>query len=310
MEENFLIESLRENLKKAVEKNKVEGLLFSGGIDSSILAFLCPTAEAITVCLEHSGEDLNYAKRLASYLNIKHHCFLISVEEALNAIPRVIGILKTFDPAIPNDITVYFGLKFAKEKGMRSVMTGDGSDELFAGYSYMQSIRDLDGYIRKISSSLFFTSNVFSNFFKIDIIQPYLQREFVNFSLEIPVEFKIREDKGKLVGKWILRRAFENFLPEDIIWQNKRPLEQGSGTVKLRKIINSKISDDEFDKAKKDLPVRFINKEHFYYYKIYREKIGEIPSPLPDEDVCPGCGAGIKKGSFHCRVCGWAKKLF
>jgi len=305
-----IIQELRKNLKKAVVKNRAEGLLFSGGLDSAILAYLCPGIKTITVTLNSLGEDLKYARFLARSCRLKHYHRLVTVEEAIDAIPEVIKILKSFDPAIPNDIPVYFGLKFAKDLGIKTVMTGDGSDELFAGYSYMQGIPDLGGYIRRISSSMYFSSNILGDFFNIKIKQPYIDKEFVKFCLnKVPFDFKLKKINGKFTGKWILRKAFEGRLPDDIIWQDKRPLEYGSGATKLREIITAKVDEDEFKKARQIYPVKFINKEHFYYYKIYTKEVGEIPSPLPGEMPCPGCGAGLKKGGCHCRICGWAKKL-
>jgi len=304
-----IIDQLKEKLKKAVQRNLAEGLLFSGGLDSGILASLCPETKAITVTLESWGKDLKYARFLSTHLKIKHYHRVISIQEAIDAIPEVIKILKSFDPAIPNDVTVYSGLKLAKELGMKSVMTGDGSDELFAGYSYMQNISELESYIKKVSTSMHFSSNKFGNFFNLKIKQPYLDKEFIDFCLKIPTHLKLRKVKGKFTGKWILRKAFEDILPKEIIWQDKRPLEYGSGTTRLREIISSKVDDEEFKEKQNLYPVKFINKEHFYYYRIYKKEVGLIPEPLEEEEACPGCGAGLKKKSFHCRICGWTKKL-
>ncbi|MBC7323206.1 MAG: hypothetical protein H5T90_08930, partial [Acetomicrobium sp.] len=137
-------------LKKVVETNLGDGLLLSGGIDSTVLACLAPSAIAFTIDFESKGEDIEYAKKVTEILGMKHFCLTVSTEEAIEAIPIVIKILKTFDPAIPNDIVVYFGLKLAKEKGCVSVMTGDGGDELFGGYSYMAEL-NLNEYIPKIA---------------------------------------------------------------------------------------------------------------------------------------------------------------
>lgn len=300
---------LRKRLKEAVEKNPAEGLLFSGGLDSGILAYLCPDIKAITVTLNSWGEDLKYARFLAKSLGLKHHHRSISTREAIDAVPEIIKVLKSFDPVIPNDITVYLGLKFARDLGIESVMTGDGSDELLAGYSFMEKIPHLEDYIRRISQSMFFSSNVLGDFLDIKIEQPYLNKEFIDFCLGIPLTFKLKQVKEEFIGKWVLRKAFEDVLSEDIVWQDKRPLEYGSGTTKLREIISSRVSDDEFKQGKDIYPVKFISKEHFYYYKIYRKEVGLIPVPLPGERACPGCGAGLREEVRHCRICGWAEKL-
>ena len=300
---------LKKMLFEAVANSPANGLLFSGGLDSSILAFINPALKAITVSLKSSGEDIYYSNAAARLLNLEHFHRSIDVDEALAAIPKVIKILKTFDPAIPNDIVVYFGLKQAGEMGIGEVMTGDGSDELFAGYSFMQRIDNLKGYIERTARRMTFSSNAIGNFFGIKIRQPFLNKAFIDFSLGISTELKLKEQNGRLRGKWILRQAFEDTLSKEIIWQRKRPLEYGSGMTKIRKIISARVCDEEFAEANLytnniGAGIKFINKEHFYYYKIYRNVVGEIPRPKKEEKKCSDCGAGLKKQAYHCQVCG------
>lgn len=300
---------LKRKLIESVQKNRASGLLFSGGLDSAILASANPQIKAITVSLKSEGEDLKYATSLARLLNIEHYQKSVGVNEALAAVPKVIKILKTFDPAIPNDLVVYFGLKKAQELGINAVMTGDGSDELFAGYNFMQKISNLKGYIKKITPRIRFSSNKIGEFFKVRIVQPFLDREFINFSLGISPEFKIKKQNGKVWGKWILRKAFEESLPARIVWQSKRPLESGSGMSRIRRIISAGVSDEEFRQAKKASSVKFFSREHFYYYKLYKDIVGSIPQAGKGEKRCPGCGAGMKRDAHHCRICGYCKRL-
>ena len=219
-----MVNKLKQKLILSVQRNSAEGMLFSGGLDTSILALLSHEAVAINVSLEDYAPDLKFAKILEKFLHLKVYYQTIKIEEAISVIPEVIKILKSFDPAIPNDITVYFGLKFAKKLGLKSIMTGDGSDELLGGYDFMKEIKNLDNYIKRISKNMYFSSNKLGNFFGIEIKQPYMDKQFVNFALSIDKNFKIRKEKNKIFGKWILRKAFENSLPDDVIWQNKRPL--------------------------------------------------------------------------------------
>lgn len=299
-----MIFELREKLIKSVEKSKARGLLFSGGLDSAILAAINPGMKAITVTLELYGNDLAYAESIAKSFNLEHYHRKVAIDEAIEAIPEVIKVLKTFDPAIPNDLAVYFGLKTAVELNIDTVATGDGSDELFGGYSFMQKIDNLNEYIKKISQRMKFSSNNLGDFFGIKIQQPYLSSEIIDFALTLPREAKIRRNKNNLWGKWILRKAFEGKMPSKVIWQDKRPLELGSGMTKIREIISSKITDKEFEQAKKSLLVKFTSKEHYYYYRIYREVIGDVPKSKQGEKECPCCGTGMDLTAFHCKVCG------
>ncbi len=309
------VKQLREKLENAVRLNNAQGMLFSGGLDASILLTLTTHIKAINVSLESYGVDSQYARIVVENLGVSEfYEKVVKVDEAIASIPTVIRVLKSFDPAIPNDLAVYSGLKFAKDMGLGEIMTGDGADELFAGYDFMnpacagtdgvKNIEDVHRYIKRIAKSMSFSSNELGNFFNIRIKQPYLQESFSDFALNIPPEFKIKEENGKAWGKWILRKAFEDSLPYQIIWQNKRPLEYGSGMSKLREIIASTISDEEFRQKSKIHPVKFFNKEHLYFYEIYRKEVGDIPQVKDNQKRCPGCGAGMKLDSFHCKTCG------
>jgi len=297
------MKDIKIKLMEIVEKNPYKGLLFSGGLDTSILACLNPNTTAITISLEGNSDDIPYAISLAEKLKMRHFHRIVRINEAIEAIPEVIKILMSFDPALPNDLVVYFGLKFAKDMGIDSVATGDGSDELFAGYSFMEKLDNLEFYIRRISERMSFSSNLLGKFFGIKIIQPFIDKTIIDYALKIHPDLKIREYKGRIWGKWILRKAFEELLPKENIWQEKRPLEFGSGMTRLRKIISCKVSDEEF--RGNTSPIKFINKEHYYYYKIFRGVIGDVPKPKDAEVNCPGCGGGIKQGSIHCRICGY-----
>lgn len=300
-----IVHELKKKLTDNIRKNPAQGLLLSGGLDSAILATLNSHLKTITVSLKSYGEDMKYADAVAKFLNLAHYPIRVDIEETMASIPEVIKILKTFDPALPNDLTVYFGLKRAKEMNLPAVMTGDGADELFVGYEFMKEIEDLNTYLERMSSSMHFSANELGKFLNITICQPYLENKFLEFALDISLEFKIREEHGKSWGKWILRKAFEDSLPEEIIWQNKRPLELGSGMTALREIIRLKISDEEFEEKKRLYPIHFFNKEHLYYYEIYRKVVGGIPEPRAGQKGCPGCGAGMAEKALHCKVCGY-----
>ena len=299
-----LIREIRKKLTRAVNESEAEGLLLSGGLDSSILAALAPGVSAFTVTLAPHGEDGEYAKILSRALQINLYHRMISIDEAVDSIPAIIRILKSFDPAMPNDIATYFGLKLAKEKRAKRVMTGDGSDELFAGYSFMFDLPDLESYIRGLKNKMCFSSNILGQKLGVEIKQPFLTDEMIELALNIPKDFKIRVEGEKRWGKWILRKAFGDVLPPKIIWQDKRPLEYGSGTRRLRRIISERICDEEFAEKRRLYPVRFMSKEHLFYYEIYRKVVGEIPAPEKGETSCSGCGAGIEKEANHCRICG------
>lgn len=297
--------TLRYLLSEAVRRQPYDGLLFSGGLDTSVIVALNPKVVAVTISLEGDAEDIYYSNLLAKEFGFKHVHYAVDVDEALGAIPDIIRILGSFDPAIPNDLVAYFGLKKAEELGITAIATGDASDELFGGYSFMQEIDDLEGYIRRITRTMTYSSNDICKFFGLKIVQPFTDKEVVEFALGLPRQMKIREDNGQIWGKWIVRKAFEDILPKEVAWQSKRPLEFGSGMTRLREVITRKMSDEEFKEKQQAYPVKFLNKEHLYYYEIFRKAVGAIPAPKDTEKPCPGCGTGLEIDAFHCKICGY-----
>jgi len=301
-----ICEQLRNKLKEAVERNRAEGMLLSGGVDTSILAFVARPSAGFTVALKDSlASDLSYSEQVSKILGTKHKKMEFTTEEALATLPEVIRILKTFDLALPNDLAIYLALKMAGESGVSSVMTGDGADELFAGYSYMAELsrEDLGRYIKILSQNWHFSANELGRALGVAIRQPLLDEDFVHFALEIIPELKVKDG----VGKYILRKSFEDLIPPEIVWRRKEPIEYGSGFTKLHEIINSIVTDGEFQLAGKEVDIKFINKEHFFYWRIYNEVVGRIPKARDDEISCPCCGASM--GRYHCRTCGFSRPL-
>ena len=78
---------------------------------------------------------------------------------------------------------------------------------------------------------------------------------------------------------------------------------------RIREIITKKVSDGEFGRKAELYPIKFMNKEHLYYYEIYKREVGEIPKPKNNQRACPGCGAGVKDKASHCQICGWAEPI-
>ena len=299
-----ICEQLRSKLKEAVGRSRAEGILLSGGLDTGILAFIARPGTGFTVALKDSpAPDLSYSEKIAKLLGIRHKKMEFTTKEALATLPDVIRILKTFDLALPNDLSIYFALKLAREDGISSVMTGDGADELFAGYSYMAALppEDLERYIRKLSQNWHFSSGYLGRALGIAIKQPFLDEDFVRFALEISPELKVKDG----VGKYILRKSFEDLIPAEVVWRRKEPIEYGSGSTKLHEIINSMVTDEEFQSAGKEVDIKFINKEHLFYWRIYNEVVGDIPRAKDNEIKCPCCGAGM--GTYHCPTCGFSR---
>jgi len=306
---------LRQVLTRAVERNLGDVILLSGGLDSSIIALLASKVgdvKAVSVYLENSpGSDLRYAKIVAGFLGIEHLIRVFDLDELEDAIRSTIRILRTFDPMeVRNSAAIYIALRHAKDNGRRVAMTGDGGDELFAGYSFLYNLdfEELDHKIRRIWKRMSFSSTALGEALGIKVNQPYLDPEMLSFAEKLDSRFRIGFRDEKRYGKFILRMAFEEMLPEEIIWREKVPIEGGSGTSILPRIFDEKISNQDFDKLRErylmEDGVKIRSKEQLFCYQIYRELFGP---PHPDgstKKICPMCHSNVPDDASYCKVCG------
>jgi asparagine synthase (glutamine-hydrolysing) len=301
-----LCEQVRSKLQEAVDRNPADGILLSGGLDTAVLAFVARPSTGFTVALkDSSASDLVYSEKVANLLGMQHRKMEFTTKEALATLPEVVGMLKTFDLALPNDLSMYFALKMARDNGLSSIMTGDGADELFAGYSYMAELptEDLERYIRRLSQNWHFSASELSRALGIEAKQPFLDQDFVRFALEIGPELKVRDG----VGKYILRQSFENLIPGEILWRKKEAIEFGSGSTELRELIDGLVTDEEFQSARNKVDIKFLTKEHFFYWRIYDRVVGRIRKAKDGEVSCPCCGAAV--GVYHCPTCGFSRPI-
>ena len=306
---------LRLLLERAVKNNLAEGILLSGGLDTSVLAVIASklvSLKAVTVAFKNTqAPDIGYARLIANRLGLRHaiHCF--DEDELYNVIPAVVKTLRSFDPMeIRNSVTIYAGLKAAREDGICTIMTGDGCDELFAGYSFLFGLENekLDLELQKLWSAMSFSSIPLARALEMEARLPYLDSEIKSFAMNLDSRYKIQTEKGQVYGKWILRKAFEGFLPREVAWRAKTSIEYGSGTTTLPSLFNQKISDIDFDEERRKYlnedKVLIRDKEQLFYYKAYRSAVG---APHPSDvkgKICPQCNTNIPERATYCRTCG------
>jgi asparagine synthase (glutamine-hydrolysing) len=319
--ENICLE-IRLLIDKVVKRNLTNGILFSGGLDTSILAFAASkysSLNAFTVAFENAPAlDLKYSKIMANLLKMDHKIYFFAEKEMFSAIREVIKTLKVFDPMkVRNSVAIFVGLKLAKKNGIEGVMIGDGLDELFAGYSWLFDLGENE-LISRLSSmwqTMQFPSIPLARSIGMEAKTPYLDSEFKSFAMSVDPKLNIRSERGKIWGKWIIRKSFEGLLPDEIVWRVKCPIECGSGTTVFPKLFGEKISDEYFqEKVKQYLEkdqVSIRDKEQLFYYEIFRSLFGapiKIFSKTKGE-LCPYCkskcmhACGDEKSKF-CRICG------
>ncbi len=297
-------------LSKIIKNYNPEGVLLSGGVDSSLLTIISSKYFPIygITTIFNKGDDEKYSLIISKKLNIKHKIKRYGLEEVINAIRDIIKIIKTFDHIeIRNDISIYIALKEFKEEGIKKIMTGDGGDELFAGYDYMINMneKELNEYIIFLTKNWNFSSKIIGNALGIEVIQPFLNEKIIEFAKNIPYEWKINKKNGKLYGKWILRFILDNLGFSEIAWRDKQPIEIGSGSMEISNIL-LKILGEEAEEIEKEAlkeNIRFWSKEQIYFFKIYKEIFGFPPRAKEDEKYCPYCKSPID--SIRCRYCGF-----
>lgn len=294
-------------LDEVIRDHRADALLLSGGLDTSIIACLASQyfkPQTLTVGFaDGNAPDIHYAKVVAERFNLQNHVKLFSLKEATEAITYVVKTIRSFDPMeVRNDVTIYIGMRHLKEAGISSVIIGDGGDELFAGYPFLFKLkpREVDEWIRGVVERWFFAAKPLGESLGLKVLQPFLDERIIDLAVRIPAKFKIAEHDGVTYGKYILRRAFGDLLPAEVIWRTKHPIEMGSGSTKLSKIF--KVTSEEFDKLSKI--IRLDGQEQAYYFKIYLETVGAISKPKKGEKACPRCGGGVPVSRNYCKICG------
>jgi asparagine synthase (glutamine-hydrolysing) len=270
--------------------------------------------DAFTVAFKNApAPDVEYAKVVADRFGMKHKLRVFDEEEIFPAIRNVIETLKVFDPMlVRNNVTIYIGLQLARENDVKSIMTGDGLDELFAGYSWLFNLSKAELETRLINmwKVMEFSFIPLAESLGIEAKVPFLDSEFKAFAMNVDPELKVKSERGQVYGKWIIRKAFEGLLPNEVIWRVKAPIEIGSGTTVFPKFFEANISDESFNERAKcyldEDHVRIRDKEQLFCYEVFREFF-EAPAKIfsgVKGKLCPQCQSRMDERSSFCRICG------
>ena len=299
-------------LEKSCDLSESQLIALSGGLDSSILAHYIKKRESKGIAIiseDFVSTDLTYCQIISKETKIPLTIYNVTTSEILEAVESTIKILKNFnDIEIRNNVVMYLAIKWAKENDYKSIMTGDGADELFAGYNFLvnKPENELDSEIKRVCSIMHFPSQKIGEELKIKVKSPFLDEELIKMAKEIPSNLKIKEEKETRFGKWILRKTFENYLPSQIVWRKKSPMQDGAGTVGLTNLFESIINEEKFVEkkltVKKDDDVVIRTRESMYYYEIFKKMYG-TPVDKNAETQCPYCKHEVMDSKF-CRMCG------
>jgi asparagine synthase (glutamine-hydrolysing) len=293
---------LRTALESAVHRQLMSdvpyGVLLSGGLDSSVISAIArkyaahrietndekaawwPTLHSFAVGLVGSP-DLAAARKVAEHIGTVHHEINFTVQEGLDALRDVIYYLETYDVTTVRASTpMYLMARVIKSMGVKMVLSGEGADEIFGGYLYFHKAPNAKEFheetIRKLNKLYLYDclrANKSLAAWGVEGRVPFLDKEFMDVAMRLNPEDKMAKN-GKM-EKWILRKTFEDYLPESVAWRQKEQFSDGVGygwIDMLKKITTAAVTDDMLNTARFRFPVNTPrNKEEYYYRSIFSE---------------------------------------
>ena len=291
------ISELRKALEDAVERQLMSdvpyGVLLSGGLDSSITSAIAkkfssrrvesgntedawwPRLHSFAVGLKGSP-DLAAAQKVADHIGTVHHEITFTIQEGLDAIKDVIYHLETYDITTIRAATpMYLMARVIKSMGIKMVLSGEGSDELFGGYLYFHKAPNAKEFheetVRKLEKLHMYDclrANKALSAWGIEGRVPFLDKEFIDVAMRLsPSEKMITPDR---MEKWILRKAFEDVLPSEVAWRQKEQFSDGVGYSwidTLKEMVNEEVSDKQIEQAAFKFPIQTPQTKEEYFYR-------------------------------------------
>ncbi|MFI3289764.1 MAG: asparagine synthase B [Rikenellaceae bacterium] len=296
------IAELREALESAVERQLMSdvpyGVLLSGGLDSSVISAIArkysamriesgnqsaawwPQLHSFAVGLE-GAPDLIAARKVAEHIGTVHHEVHYTIQEGLDALKDVIYFLETYDVTTVRASTpMYLLSRVIKSMGIKMVLSGEGADEIFGGYLYFHKAPNAQAFheetIRKLDKLYLYDclrANKSLAAWGVEGRVPFLDKEFMDVAMRLNPEEKMA--KNGRMEKWVVRKAFEDMLPESVAWRQKEQFSDGVGYSwidSLRDLTSGMVSDQEIETAAERFPINTPrNKEEYYYRTIFEE---------------------------------------
>jgi asparagine synthase (glutamine-hydrolysing) len=308
----MLCRRLKDSICSSIWEEVCDTVLLSGGLDSTIITAIRKPDYSITIGYGSEASDLKYANETALKFVKKKITRILSTQEVLGLIEKVIGALKTFDPiTIRNSVVPYAALEVANSNGIECVYTGDGGDELFAGYNFLQRYVDspfrLENEISRLRTIMTFPTFSLGESQEVKIIAPFLNEKVVRVAELIPISDLVGFYKNEVWGKMVLRQCFRDELGDEICWRKKQAQEEGAGITRIGEIIENSCSDSSFvEEARmaKGKGVEIRSKEHLYYFKCFIRNFSLKERCDCPELTCSGCGNCVSFLSNYCKLCG------
>ncbi|MBR2243706.1 MAG: asparagine synthase B [Prevotella sp.] len=295
-------EDIRQALRAAVKRQLMSdvpyGVLLSGGLDSSVISAVAerysemrieddsqtkaywPRLHSFAVGLK-GAPDLAKAKLVADHIGTVHHEINYTIQEGLDAIRDVIYFIETYDVTTVRASTpMYLLARVIKSMGIKMVLSGEGADEIFGGYLYFHKAPDARAFheetVRKLSKLHLYDclrANKSLSAWGVEGRVPFLDKEFLDVAMRTNPAAKMCP--GKTIEKRIVREAFSDMLPEEIVWRQKEQFSDGVGYSwidTLKQITAEAVTDEQMAHAAERFPINPPkNKEEYYYRSIFAE---------------------------------------
>jgi asparagine synthase (glutamine-hydrolysing) len=298
----FDIDVLRKALEDAVHRQLMSdvpyGVLLSGGLDSSVISAIAKKYAAYRVESQDNQQaywpqlhsfavglvgspDLAAAQKVADHIGTIHHQIHFTVQEGLDAIRDVIYHLETYDVTTVRASTpMYLLSRVIKSMGVKMVLSGEGADEVFGGYLYFHKAPNAKAFheetVRKLSKLHLYDclrANKSLAAWGVEGRVPFLDKEFLDVAMRINPEEKMA--KNGRMEKWIIRKAFEDYLPESVVWRQKEQFSDGVGynwIDSLKAMVAEKVTDEMMNTSKFRFPINTpMSKEEYFYRSIFTE---------------------------------------
>jgi asparagine synthase (glutamine-hydrolysing) len=265
--------------------------LLSGGLDSSVVCCLASrryregfgSAARLNTFAIGVGEsqDIRNARIVAEHIGSEHCELLVDLDQVLDVLPEVIYHLESFDASLVRSaVSNYLISRHARERGFEQLLSGEGGDEVFCGYTYLKKFPPEELTARQMECLGFLHSNASLRLDRMNrchgvrVVTPLISGELLDYALRIPPHYKMKPEGDGKIEKWILRKAYESDLPADVVWRSKQEFSQGSGSADvLPQYFESAIGDEEFAAAQARYP-RVRSKEELHYFRIFAEHFG------------------------------------
>lgn len=293
-----LRKSLEDSVHRQLMSDVPYGVLLSGGLDSSIVSAIAKKFAAMRIETKDQKEawwprlhsfavglkgspDLAAAKGVADHIGTVHHEVVFTIQEGLDAIKDVIYHLETYDVTTVRASTpMYLLARVIKSMGVKMVLSGEGADEIFGGYLYFHKAPDARAFHEETVRKLFklhlydcLRANKSLAAWGIEGRVPFLDKEFMDVAMRLNPADKMSVN-GRM-EKWILRKTFEDLLPESIAWRQKEQFSDGVGynwIDTLKDLVSKKVTDMQMANAKFRFPINPpLSKEEYYYRSIFTD---------------------------------------